>query len=68
MYSRFKSGGTLFLNVPNWIGKRALELAAFRFGLSPHEEIGDHKNYYSIRDIWPLLIRDGFQLAKVKCG
>ena len=39
-------GGVTLLNVPTWRGKRALELSAFRLGLSPAEEMDDHKWYF----------------------
>jgi 2-polyprenyl-3-methyl-5-hydroxy-6-metoxy-1,4-benzoquinol methylase len=54
-------GGLLLINVPTWAGKRALEFSAFRLGLSPRKEMDDHKMYYGIRDLWPLLVRAGFR-------
>jgi SAM-dependent methyltransferase len=60
-------GGTCLLNVPNWLGKRALELSAFRLGLSPAESIDDHKTYYDPRDLWPLLVRAGFRPQRIRC-
>jgi 2-polyprenyl-3-methyl-5-hydroxy-6-metoxy-1,4-benzoquinol methylase len=54
-------GGRLVVNVPNWLGKRFLELAAFKLGLSPYYEMDDHKMYYSKHDLWPLLVRAGFK-------
>ena len=53
-------GGVLALNVPTWLGKPLLEFSAYRLGLSPAEEIDDHKRYYGRRDLWPLLVRAGF--------
>jgi SAM-dependent methyltransferase len=54
-------GGVCLVNVPSWLGKRALELSAFRLGLSPAEEMNDHKAYYDPRDLWPMLVRAGFR-------
>ena len=54
-------GGVALLNVPSWRGKRALELSAFRLGLSPAEEMDDHKWYFDPRDLWPMLVRAGFK-------
>jgi 2-polyprenyl-3-methyl-5-hydroxy-6-metoxy-1,4-benzoquinol methylase len=54
-------GGALVLNVPNWLGKRFLELSAFKLGLSPACEMDDHKMYYSKQHLWPLLVRAGFK-------
>ncbi len=54
-------GGVLLVNVPTWLGKRALELAAFRLGVAPAVEMDDHKAYYGIRDLWPPLVRAGFR-------
>jgi SAM-dependent methyltransferase len=53
-------GGTLLVNVPTWRGKTALEISAFRFGLSPATEMDDHKRYYDRRDLWPMLVVAGF--------
>ncbi len=60
-------GGTLFVNVPSWLGKRALEFSAFRLGFSPPEEMDDHKTYYDPRDLWPLLVRAGFMPHGITC-
>ena len=59
-------GGVCLLNVPSWRGKRFLELSAFRLGLSPRDEMDDHKRYYDRRDLWPMLIEAGFARSKVK--
>jgi SAM-dependent methyltransferase len=60
-------GGVCMVNVPNWRGKRYLELSAFRFGLSPAEEMDDHKAYYDPSDLWPLLVRAGFLPHGISC-
>jgi SAM-dependent methyltransferase len=60
-------GGTAVLNVPSWLGKPFLELAAFRLGASPAEEMDDHKNYYDPRDLWPMLVRAGFKPSQIRC-
>jgi SAM-dependent methyltransferase len=60
-------GGVALVNVPSWRGKRFLEFAAFRLGVSPREEMEDHKAYYDPRDLWPLLIRAGFRPSDVRC-
>ena len=59
-------GGSLVINVPNWIGKIALEFSAFRLGLSPAAEMDDHKMYYGKRDLWPLLVRAGFRPSRIR--
>jgi SAM-dependent methyltransferase len=61
-------GGICLVNVPSWRGKRALELAAFRLGVSPAEEMDDHKAYYDPRDLWPLLVRAGFLPHEISCA
>lgn len=53
-------GGICLLNVPSWRGKWFLEYSAFKLGLSPAEEMDDHKMYYDTRDLWPLLVSAGF--------
>lgn len=60
-------GGVALLNVPSWRGKPFLELAAFRLGLSPPEEMDDHKRYYDPRDLWPMLVRAGFRPSAIRC-
>jgi SAM-dependent methyltransferase len=61
------AGGTLFLNVPSWRGKRLLELSAFRLGTSTASEMDDHKMYYDPRDLWPCLVRAGFRPRDIRC-
>lgn len=58
-------GGTVLVNVPTWLGRSALELSAFRLGLSPKEEMDDHKHYFDPRDLWPLLVRAGFKPSRI---
>jgi SAM-dependent methyltransferase len=60
-----RPGGRCLLNVPNWQGKRCLEFSAFSLGLSPPEEINDHKTYYSKRELWTLLRRGGFLPSEI---
>jgi SAM-dependent methyltransferase len=60
-------GGVCFVNVPSWRGKRFLELSAYRLGLSPAEEMDDHKAYYDPKDLWPLLVRAGFRPHDISC-
>lgn len=62
-----RPGGVCVINVPSWLGKRALEFSAFKLGLSPAEEMDDHKTYYDPRDLWPLLVRAGFRPHAIKC-
>jgi SAM-dependent methyltransferase len=59
--------GVLLVNVPSWRGKPFLEYAAFRLGVSPSEEMNDHKRYYDPRDLWPLLVRAGFKPRGIRC-
>jgi SAM-dependent methyltransferase len=60
-------GGLVLINVPNWLGKRFLELAAFRLGVSPADEMEDHKTYFDPRDLWPLLVKAGFRPRQIRC-
>jgi SAM-dependent methyltransferase len=59
--------GVCLFNVPSWRGKWFLEFSAFRLGLSPKIEMDDHKNYYDVKDFWPLLVRAGFQPSNIRC-
>ena len=60
-------GGIRLFNVPSWRGKRFLEYSAFRLGLSPRDEMDDHKTYYDVKDLWPLLVRAGFLPSNIRC-
>jgi SAM-dependent methyltransferase len=60
-------GGRCLINVPTWLGKRFLELSAFRLGLSPAEEMDDHRRYYDPKDLWPELVRAGFRPRNIRC-
>jgi SAM-dependent methyltransferase len=62
-----RPGGTCLVNVPSWMGKRFLELSAFKLGLSPAAEMDDHKMYYDVRDLWPLLVQAGFLPSEIDC-
>jgi SAM-dependent methyltransferase len=62
-----RPGGACAINVPSWRGKGPLEFSAFRLGLSPREEMDDHKTYYDPRDLWPLLVRAGFVPHNIRC-
>jgi SAM-dependent methyltransferase len=59
-------GGVCLVNVPSWRGKRFLEFSAFRLGLSPADEMDDHKMYYDPHELWPLLVRAGFKPREIK--
>lgn len=60
-------GGLCLFNVPSWRGKAFLEFSAFRLGLSPRDEMNDHKMYYDVRDFWPILVRSGFRPEDIRC-
>ncbi len=60
-------GGVFLVNVPSWRGKKYLELSAFKLGLSPAQEMDDHKMYYDVEDLWPLLVRAGFLPSEISC-
>lgn len=62
-----RPGGACLINVPTWRGKRFLEFSAFRLGMSPIEEMDDHKRYYDPPDLWPLLVRAGFLPHNIRC-
>jgi SAM-dependent methyltransferase len=62
-----RPGGVCLVNVPSWRGKTYLELSAFRLGLSPAAEMNDHKTYYDVRDLWPMLVKAGFRPQDIDC-
>ena len=43
-----------------------LEFSAFRLGVSPAEEMDDHKRYYDPRDLWPMLVAAGFRPQRIR--
>jgi SAM-dependent methyltransferase len=60
-------GGVALVNVPSWRGKKYLELSAFRLRLSPAAEMDDHKMYYDVKDLWPMLVAAGFRPSRIEC-
>jgi SAM-dependent methyltransferase len=62
-----RPGAICLFNVPSWRGKTFLEYSAFRLGLSPKEEMDDHKAYYDVKEFWPLLVRGGFRPSRISC-
>ncbi len=60
-------GGVALINVPSWRGKKYLELSAFKLRLSPAAEMDDHKMYYDVKDLWPLLVAAGFRPSRIDC-
>ena len=61
-----RSHGSLVLNVPTWLGKEALETAAFRLKVATAEPIDDHKAYYDKRELWTLLVKTGFKSSQLR--
>jgi SAM-dependent methyltransferase len=59
--------GVCLFNVPSWRGRRFLEYSAFRLGLSPKDEMDDHKAYYDVKDLWLVLVRAGFRPSHIRC-
>ncbi len=59
--------GVAVINVRSRRGKAFLELSAFRLGLSPGEQMEDHKRYYDPRDLWPMLVWAGFAPSRIRC-
>jgi SAM-dependent methyltransferase len=62
-----RPGGICVFNVPSWRGKWFLEFSAFRLGLSPRDEVMDHKTYYDVKDLWPMLEHAGFLHSNIRC-
>jgi 2-polyprenyl-3-methyl-5-hydroxy-6-metoxy-1,4-benzoquinol methylase len=58
--------GMILINVPTWRGKFYLEFSAFRLGTSPACEMDDHRMYYDVRDLWPLLVQAGFLPSRIR--
>lgn len=62
-----RPGGICLINVPSWRGKWFLEFSAFRLGLSPKDEVMDHKTYYDVKDLRPMLNEAGFPPGDIRC-
>jgi 2-polyprenyl-3-methyl-5-hydroxy-6-metoxy-1,4-benzoquinol methylase len=62
-----RPGGICLFNVPSWRGKWFLEFSAFRLGLSPRDEVMDHKTYYDVNDFQPMLMQAGFRSDDIRC-
>jgi SAM-dependent methyltransferase len=62
-----RPGGICLFNVPSWRGKWFLEFSAFRLGLSPKDEVMDHKTYYDVKDLQPMLMEAGFPSSNIRC-
>ena len=67
MLFRSRPGGICLFNVPSWRGKWFLEFSAFRLGLSPKDEVMDHKTYYDVKDLRPMLLEAGFLSDNTRC-
>ena len=65
-YELLKPGGYILINVPTWLGKSFLEYSAFKLNLSPQDEINDHKRYYDLKDLWPLMINANFKPKDIR--
>lgn len=60
-------GGVCLINVPSWRGKKYLEYSAFKLGFSPADEMDDHKHYFDVEDLWPILVCAGFRPSRIQC-
>jgi SAM-dependent methyltransferase len=58
-------GGTAIVHVPTWLGKPVLELAAYRLNIGT-ESIDDHRTYYRVAELWPMVITAGFRPMHTK--
>ena len=67
LYNKMNVNGVLFINVPTWRGKWLLETAAFRWNLAPRVEMNDHKMYFDLKNLWPILVAAGFRPDSIRC-
>jgi SAM-dependent methyltransferase len=62
-----RSGGLLQIVVPTWTGKFILEFIAFSLKQEQAMiEMNDHKMYYDEKDLWPMLVKAGFQPKHIR--
>ncbi len=65
-YRALKKGGKIILTTPSPVAKPILEILAFRLKIIDAEEIRDHKNYFSKKDLKKILINSGFEQKNIK--
>lgn len=61
-----RTKGKLILTTPSPRAKTFLEFSAFRIKIIDPEQIKNHKNYFSSKDIQRMLISAGFERKKIK--
>ena len=66
-YRMLVPDGVCIINLPSWRGKWFLEFSAYRLGLSPAYEMDDHKMYYDVSDLWPIVVSAGFSPGRIRC-
>lgn len=60
-------GGVAVISVCSPRARRPLELAAFRLRLTPAARLTEHRRYYGVSDLSPLLVRAGFRPERIRC-
>jgi SAM-dependent methyltransferase len=65
IYRVLSPGGTAIVHVPTWLGKPVLEWLAFKHNLS-RDGMNDHRTYYRISELWPMVVRAGFRPEDVR--
>lgn len=68
IHRALRPGGQAIVHVPTWIGKPVLEFLAFRTGVIDHDSINDHRSYYRKAELWPMLVKAGFEPADIDMG
>lgn len=65
-----KKNGCIFFNCPNWFGKWVTENIIDNRFIDPYGEAmkqaDTHKMYYSLKEMWPLLVKVGFLPSNIK--
>lgn len=65
-----KPNGAMLVLAPTWLDKRFLELVAFnRFNfvsINGKKSIDEHKDYFTKKTIWKLLVNSGFKPSQLK--
>jgi hypothetical protein len=66
LHTKTRNQFTFYYNVPSWLGRYALEFAAFELEKAPRDEMIDHKRYYARKDLWQLLVDSGMRPDEFK--
>jgi SAM-dependent methyltransferase len=66
VYRVLRSGGILLLTTPGPTSKPILEFLAYTIKIIDADEIRDHKNYFSTKDLQQMFVKSGFSETEIE--